>query len=186
MQSQLAELSARYEGAQRRLHVLADRLSDAQWATRHRPTRWSPAEGIVHLNMISAACLPLIEAGLDAAAELPPMLAERYSRDPLGWLVSVMNGPRGQSGRLRLGAIRTSAVFEPQGDLTRSTVLADFARLQGLLVGAVHDSDDLPIDRVMVRSPFDARLRYSLYSLLCILPHHQLRHIVQAERVWPD
>jgi len=186
MHPQLAALSARYEGAQRRLQVLADRCSDAQWATRHQPKRWSPAECVVHLNLISASCLALIDAGLDAAAELPPMMAERYSRDPLGWLVSVMNGPRGQSGRLRLGAIRTSAAFQPQGDLTRSTVLADFARLQGLLIAAVHESDDLRIDRVMVRSPFDARLRYSLYSLLCILPHHQLRHVVQAERVWPD
>ena len=181
---QLVGLVQQYEGLQRRLAVLSDRLSDAQWATRHQPGRWSPAECIVHLNMTSKACLPLIELALDAAAELPPSMADRYRRDPLGWLISVMTGPLQQSGRLRLGAIKTTAAFEPAGDLTREVVLTEFAQLQEQLVSDIRESEEMPIDQVMLASPFDPRLKYSLYSLFCILPRHQLRHLVQAERVW--
>ena len=49
---------------------------------------------------------------------------------------------------------------------------------------AVRGADGHPIDRVWVTSPFDSRLRYNLYSTFVILPTHQLRHVVQAERVW--
>lgn len=186
MQPQLAELVAQYEGVGRRLAVLSDRLSDAQWAARHHPRRWSPAECIVHLNLTSAAALPIIDVGLNAAAELPPKMDDRYRRDPLGWLISTMTGPLHQSGRLRLGAIATTAAFEPRGDLSRATVLDEFARLQAAQIAAVREAEDLPVDRVMIVSPFDRRLRYSLYSFFCILPRHQLRHVMQAERVWQN
>lgn len=185
MHRQLSAIIAQYEGAERRVRLLSDRLSDTQWQARREPTRWSPAECVVHLNLTSAACLPLIETGLDAAAELPPTLYDGYRRDPLGWLISVMTGPLQQSGRLRLGAIATAPAFEPSGPLERSAVLAEFSRLQALQLAAVREADELPIDCVSVNSPFDRRLRYSIYSLFCILPRHQLRHVVQAEHIWP-
>lgn len=57
--------------------------------------------------------------------------------------------------------------------------------LQAAQIRFVRAADGRPVDRVRITSPFDARLRYSLYSAFVILPRHQRRHIVQAERVWP-
>jgi len=45
------------------------------------------------------------------------------------------------------------------------------------------EADGLPVDRIRIASPFDARLKYSLYAALTILPRHQHRHLWQAERV---
>ena len=42
-------------------------------------------------------------------------------------------------------------------------------------------ADGLPLDRILVESPFDARVRYNLYSALVMLPRHQHRHLDQAE-----
>src|SRR6266550_1044877 len=41
-----------------------------------------------------------------------------------------------------------------------------------------------PPVRVRLTSPFNARVRYNLYSCFTILPRHQHRHLWQAERVW--
>jgi hypothetical protein len=39
----------------------------------------------------------------------------------------------------------------------------------------------IPYRRLRIRSPFDSRLRYNLYSCLTIIPAHQRRHLAQAE-----
>jgi hypothetical protein len=37
-----------------------------------------------------------------------------------------------------------------------------------------------------VGSPFSDKLKYSVYSALTILPRHQHRHLLQAERAWAE
>ena len=43
-------------------------------------------------------------------------------------------------------------------------------------------AQDLPIDRVKMASPFDGRVKYNLYAAMTIVPRHQHRHLLQAER----
>jgi len=81
-------------------------------------------------------------------------------------------------GRFRT---RTPAAFVPTADRPPSDTLAAFLRLQADQTACVHASDGLPIDRVTVVSPFDARVKYSVYSALTILTAHQHRHLWQAE-----
>jgi hypothetical protein len=45
----------------------------------------------------------------------------------------------------------------------------------------VHEAEGLPLHRVKIVSPFNARVRYNLFSALSILPRHQHRHLWQAE-----
>jgi hypothetical protein len=78
---------------------------------------------------------------------------------------------------------RTTAPFVPAGSEPRPQLLATFDRLQAEQLECVALADGRPIDRVMVPSPFNPRLRYNLYACLTILPRHQERHIWQAERV---
>ena len=58
----------------------------------------------------------------------------------------------------------------------------DFARLQSEMIACVREADQLPIDRVTLRSPYDARLTCNLYAALTLIARHQQRHVVQAER----
>jgi hypothetical protein len=52
---------------------------------------------------------------------------------------------------------------------------------------AVHrllaEAKDLPLNRMKITSPFDRRVRYSLWSSFCANAAHHRRHLWQAERV---
>ena len=104
----------------------------------------------------------------DVAAKGP---ASRYRRDVVGWLVWKLIAP---SNGLRT---RTIKAWVPAAGESPETVMADFARLQSEMIGCVREADQLPIDRVTVRSPYDARLTCDLYAALTLIPRHQQRHV---------
>ena len=181
MNSQLAAVVEEFGSARSRLHRLAAAVPAARWGERADPARWSVAECVAHLNLTSRAYLPLLHDAIDRARTLgatTPAPA-RHRRDPVGWLLWRTSGPV-----KRVGRVRTTAPFVPSGDLPRDEVLTEFERLQDEQVAAVRAADGLPLGRVRVVSPFDARVRYNLYACLTILPRHQHRHLFQAERVW--
>lgn len=175
MRQELVDLAAQYDAALTRLHALASALPADAWNRRPAPGSWSPAECVAHLNLTSAAFAPLLHAGLDEARRLGAPAPSRLSRDVLGWLIAAMAGP---SRRFKS---RTTASFVPTGDRPSGELIAEFERLQADHLVCVREADGLPIHRVKVPSPFEARLRYSLYSALTLIPGHQHRHLLQAE-----
>ena len=185
MHTELQSILDQFDTAQARLHRLADRLTETRWGERADPARWSVAECVAHLNLTSRAYLPLLREALEEASRLDEPPPDRYRRDPLGWMLSLAMGPVRRIGRLRLGAVRTIPEFVPDGGLPKAQLIEEFDRLQREQTAFVREADGRPINRVWVISPFDERLRYNLYSTFMILPRHQLRHVVQAERVWP-
>ena len=76
----------------------------------------------------------------------------------------------------------TIPAFVPTKAEPPERLIGEFDRLQNELLSCVEAADGLPIDRVKVTSPFDARVRYNLYAVLTLVPRHQHRHLVQAER----
>jgi hypothetical protein len=184
MHRQLADVVEDLQRARARLHRLAGPLPAERWERRADPDRWSVAECVAHLNITSRAYLPIVRAGLDEAAALGTPAPARYRRDPAGWLLAHLVGPLPRVAGRRLGRVRTPASFVPTGALPREVVLRDFDALQDELIALVRRADGLPIDRVRVTSPFDARARYNLYACLTLLAPHQHRHLQQAEEVW--
>jgi DinB family protein len=173
--AQLEAIVEALAAAAQRVDTLARRLSPIEWSTRPAPGRWSPIECVAHLNLTAEAFLPLLHDGIERARGLrrrPPL---RYRRDLRGWLIwHVLKTP----GKFRT---KTPAAFVPTAGRPPSQTLEAFVRLQGDQTACVQASDGLPVDRVMMVSPFDRRLKYSVYSALTILPAHQHRHLWQAE-----
>jgi len=62
-------------------------------------------------------------------------------------------------------------------------VLERFDYLQGELLVRIDRAQGLPLERLRVVSPFNARVKYNLYSALKLIPVHQRRHLWQAEQV---
>ena len=60
--------------------------------------------------------------------------------------------------------------------------MAEFERLQAEQIAVTREADGLSIDRVKMTSPFNAKIRYNIFSALSILPRHQHRHLWQAEQ----
>ena len=184
MHIELTSILDQFDRVQARVHRLADNLTETRWAERADPARWSVAECVAHLNLTGRAYLPLLREALEEASSRDEPPPARYRRDPLGWMLSLAMGPVPQIGRFRLGAVRTIPEFVPERGLPRAQLVAEFDRIQEEQAGLVREADGRPINRVWVTSPFDQRLRYNLYSTFVILPKHQRRHVVQAERVW--
>jgi hypothetical protein len=164
--------------AQQRLHALAVGVPASAWSQRTDPTRWSIAECVAHLNLTSAAFLPALREALAGARGPRQTAGTRFRRDPIGWLLWRMAGP---PVRVR---VKTTAPFIPQATATAGELVATFDQWQARLVTLVRESEGLPLSQLWMTSPIDARLRYTVYSCLTILPRHQHRHLWQAEQVW--
>lgn len=175
MDPQLNDVIADLRAAQQRLRTLQATLRREEWTCRPAAGAWSPADCVAHLNLTSEAVLPLLRAGLDEAADAASR-PSRYRRDPVGWVVWKVLAP---SGGLRT---RTVPAFEPSDDRPVEAIIADFERLQAEVIACISAANGLPIDRVKLVSPFTARVRYNLYAAVTLVPRHQHRHLLQAER----
>ena len=177
MHPQLQQVIDEFQEAQRHLHALAAKVSDAAWNKRPAPDRWSVADNVEHLNITAEQFIPVLRAGLAGARKLDKKAA-RFRRDFIGWVLwKVMPPP---VKRMR---IKTKPKFMPHGNTSRAQLLARFDELQNQQIELARASDGLAIDRAMIVSPIDAKGKYSIYSALTILPAHQERHIWQAEQV---
>ena len=181
MQRQLRRVSDSLDSAQSRLRRLSDKLSDGDWSKRPGPDRWSVAECVEHLNLTSKAYVPLLRDALARAKKVGGAPRKHYRRDPVGWFLSTMIGPRRRFGKFRMMRMPTTPAFVPKSGRSRSEILSDFVRLQGELAALIQSGDQLPLDKVKIVSPFGGRLKYSAYSALVIIARHQHRHLEQAE-----
>jgi hypothetical protein len=175
--SRLQAVATDYLAAEARLGRLVADAPAEWWPRRANPDRWSMAECVAHLNLVSAAFLPLLQDGLTAARRLGGKAPARYRRDPVGWLLWRTSGP---PARHRL---RTTAPFVPTSAAPLAELVSEFARLQSQQLACVREAEGLPLGRVKIVSPFDRRVRYNVYSCLTVLPRHQHRHLWQAEQV---
>jgi hypothetical protein len=180
MHLQLQAIIDEFTAAEKRLNALVERTSEESWPQRPDPSRWSMSECVAHLNLTSAAYVTLLKDGIADARRLNRPAAERYRyrHDLSGWFLWKTMGP---PVRFR---IKTTAPFVPASTAARSELAADFERLQKKQIECVRESDGVPIDRIRISSPFEARFKYNLYSSLAMLPRHQHRHLWQAEQVW--
>jgi hypothetical protein len=176
MHPQLSELESEFNTALVRLHQLKKDVPSSSWSRRPAPERWSPGECVAHLNLTSAATIPKVRAGLDDARRRGAAAPSRYRRDVVGWLLWKNLKP---SGGFR---VKTAPAFVPTGDRSPDELVAEFERLQTEQIACVRQADGLPIHLVKITSPFDARVRYNIFSALSILARHQHRHLWQAER----
>jgi len=151
-------------------------LAPERWSTRPAAGEWSVAECLIHLNLTSRAFVPLIRDAIAKGRELKLVGAGPYRRDLVAWFLYWMMDP---PIRLR---IKTTAPFVPAGVEPKDEVLGAFDTLQQQLMACVSEAGGLDLGRLRIVSPFDARLKYNLYSCLRIIPAHQRLHLAQAER----
>lgn len=176
MHPQLQELAGQFTAARERLHRLSATLAPEDWARRPAPDSWSPAECVAHLNLTSRAFIPQLRDAIREAKGLGLPAPSRYRLGVIGWLLRRMTGP-GQGMK-----VKTAAKFVPGADTSPAELVAEFDRLQEEQMELVRGAEGVPLHRIRVTSPFDARVKYNAFAALSILPGHQHRHLQQAER----
>lgn len=176
MHAELSAIEKEFESALVRLHDLRAKVPPEIWKRRPAPERWSPGECVAHLNLSSAAMVPLVRAGIDEARRSGRPARPRYRRDFLGWILWKGLGP-GKGFKTK-----TIPAWVPSGDLPPDELVTEFERWQKHQIALVRESDGLPIDAIKITSPVDARARYNVFAALSIMARHQHRHLWQAEQ----
>jgi hypothetical protein len=176
MHPQLQAVTDEFASARERLHRLAATVPADRWAQRPSADKWSPAECVAHLNLTSLAYIPQLRDGLGQARAIGGGAPKRYRRGFMGWLLTRMLRP-GKGAK-----VKTAPAFIPTATAPLAELVAEFDRLQDEQMALVRQADGLPIDRVRLASPFNARVKYTMYGALTILPTHQHRHLLQAEQ----
>lgn len=181
--SQLAEIIASLESAEKRLVVLANRTKPENWTIRNKPDSWSIAECVEHLNMTSRAFIPLIREAL-AKDKASAGQNHRFRKDLPGLLLSAMVGPLRKIGSTRIGRVKTTPEFEPRDVAPMNESVTEFSKLQSSLIHLVRSSEQHSLSEIRIVSPFGGKMKYNVFSAFTILPRHQHRHLQQAEAVW--
>lgn len=181
MHPDLARIIAEFDAAQARLQQLAESVDETTWTTRPAKGDWSIDECVAHITLTNARFVPILEEAADRAplwSDGPEGREPRpLRRDLAGWFLSWMMEP---PVRFRLP---TGSAFLPPAPASRSTTLADFDATQARLRERLVALDGYDISTLRITSPFNAALRYSAWSAVCILAAHERRHLWQAERV---
>jgi DinB superfamily len=177
LQPELVAIKQDLLDARERARRLAEGLTPSRWSTRPPSGAWSVAECLMHLNTTSERYMPIIDEGIRELRSRGLIAEGPLHRDLIGWVLASMMEPP-----VRLKT-RTPPSFEPAHVDPMSEVLERFDYLQGELLVRLDRGSGLALDRQRIVSPFNAHVRYNLYSAFRILTAHQRRHLWQAERV---
>ncbi len=175
MHPDLERVTSEFAETEARLHRLAEAATEQQWSRRPAPGSWSVDECVAHLTLTNERYLPILLDATDAAPELADPQAA-FHRDLTGRLLAWFMEP---PVRFKLP---TAAAFEPPSSAGRPATMARFDAVHARLIAAIAAMDGLDITRIRMASPFNAKVRYSTWSALCILAAHERRHLWQAER----
>ncbi len=173
---QLAEIQAELEAATSRARQLVAALDDAQWRTQPAAGRWSPCECLMHLNITTREYLPLLHSAAGRGREKHQQSSGPFKMDFWGRLLSWFLEPP-----YRVKA-KTGAKFAPASVEPAAAVLAEFEKGQEALAGVLRYADGLALDKILLTSPFNEKLKFNFYSTLKTILAHQRRHLWQAEQ----
>jgi hypothetical protein len=176
---QLADVANQFRAISERARALIARVGESRITQRPEPGRWSIAECLIHLRITSEAYFPTWQEALANARAQRRFSDGPFKMDFMGRVLTWWLEP---PSRLRMKA---PANFQPPPELgPAAEILPAFLKSQDRLLEAVAEADGLALDRLKIASPFDRRMRYSVWSSFCGNAAHQRRHLWQAEHVF--
>lgn len=175
LQPQLAAAREQLEAALAQAERLVHEHSESRLGARPAAGGWCALECLAHLTITSRQFLPLLAK---ATAKGAPRASES-ARFGLGLMGRLLMWTLEPPYRMK---IKTPPVFRPEQTQTCALALADFQRAQQELFVQLERANGLALDKIMLRSPFDARVGYNLLASFLIIATHQRRHLWQAGR----
>jgi hypothetical protein len=173
----LVAIAAEFRGVAECFSTVVSRVGAAHVAERPSPARWSIAECLVHLTLVSEAYLPVWRQACNRARAEGLAGHEPFKLDLWGRLwVWLLDPPP----KVRLPAPKR---FMPMEIPAEDHVLPAFLISQEQVLSTIDLAQGLAIDRVKITSVFDRRIRYSMWSSFCANVSHQRRHLWQAEHI---
>jgi hypothetical protein len=173
MTQQVESLAAEFRAINDSARALVDRAGIERLTERPAKGGWSIAECLEHLNLTTRAYLPLWRTALAQA----PHGAGPYKTDFWGKILIWMLEPPPKF------KMPTTQPFIPLQTPPPDQVLPVFLATQDELLAALSGAEGRAVDKVKVRSPFNQRMQYNVWSSFCVQAPHQRRHLWQATKV---
>ena len=172
----LSEIRERIDEAETRGRSLVDGLDEAELIWQPAPGRWSIAHCLEHLNLTGTFYLETMEA---AIAEAPRCSDGPVASKP-GWFERKFLQSIAPHSRFRGPAPKK---IVPRLDGSPSAVAETFFALQERFRRALEAASEVDVNRTKFRSPLVKILKLRLGVGFQLNALHQLRHLLQAERV---
>jgi hypothetical protein len=172
----LEELEAQFTAICARAQAIVESTGPEICSKPPAPGSWSAAQCLQHLNMSADAYFPMWQQMIANAGPRKEAFDAPYRTDFWGRLLSWILEP---PARIRA---KTPASLEPVdcGEIT--SVLDGFLKRQERIIAALRRCRGRAIDRAVMASPVDSKIRYSIWSSFVVNAAHQRRHIWQAEQ----
>ena len=171
MEPQLTDLQKQLAAVTDQFQKLFAANSEEQLLRRPKNGGWSAAECVEHLTKTTMNYQDIFKGVLSD----PPKGSGPFKMDFKGRMLSWMMDPPFWI------KIKTRPMVEPHGISSATKVLADFEASQKMLTETIARTDGLALEKIIIASPFEAKMKYNLFSCFNILASHQRRHYVQAE-----
>jgi len=170
MLPQLEEIAAQLRAASGRARAVVALAGEARLTQRPAPGKWSVGECLTHLRVSSELYFQVWPSVLASARQQDVRGNGPFKMDFWGKILTWALEP---PPRIRL---RAPAVSRPPAELgPAERILPAFLESQDRLLATIGDADGLPIDRIKIASPFDGRVRYSVWSSFCVTAAHHRR-----------
>jgi len=152
-------------------------LSYEQLNWKPSPERWSVAQCFDHLITGNKAYFPIIESVVKGKKETK--FAERLPVLPKVWGRLLIKSLDPKTTR----KMKAPAGFQPSASDVPATIIDDFLATQDQVAELMNQTSQLNLDRIIITSPANGAITYSLMDAYRIVVVHEQRHFLQAKRV---
>ena len=157
--------------------MLFSELSGEQLNWKPNPQTWSIAQNLEHLIVVNETYYPVLSA-LKNGTYKKPFLAN------FGFIVSffgktVLNAVKPD----RKNKMKTFSIWEPGQPSGGKDIVSRFKKHQSELQKQVSEANELLNNRIVISSPANKNVVYSLEMALDIIVTHEQRHLEQAKEI---
>ncbi|HVR38307.1 MAG TPA: DinB family protein [Thermoanaerobaculia bacterium] len=170
----LAAIETELNEAVAQARQLVETTEGRLFTVRPDPMSWSAAECIAHLSLSTESFLPIVDKAIEDGRKRRLESTKQPKLDMLGRLLHWMMEPPVRK------RYPTSRPFVPKSARAKAEALAEFTSLQTKLIERVRAARGLDLRRMKVKSPFNDKISYNLYSAFRIIAAHERRHLWQA------
>ncbi len=160
---------------------LVEGLTTDQLNWKPAPDSWSVGQCLAHLVLANEVYLPPIAAALDGAGKgLRRPVQYVHPGWFSGWFMREFIEP--QKNLAKPKRVRTPGKIVPAARAELS-VLDEFVKGNRGLRELVVRAGEFDVNRIRFRNPFVSWIRFTVGTGLEIVSRHQVRHLMQGERV---
>lgn len=176
MKEEISALIKSVENSTGRVKAFSS-LSEAQLNWKPAPEKWSAGECIEHLVISNKTYFPEFE--LAARGEHKNSLWKKITPLSGFWgkmLIKIVSPDNVKKAK-------APGIFRPVSSNVSKSIIDDFAAGNEKLINYMNKFRDAEPDKIIISSPVNGFITYSLSDTLKILAYHEERHINQAEAV---